>query len=216
MPKSISYKDIYPERDGWGYAEQRTGELYHTGYISGKAIQCACGAYPTFEQYVGDSDNTHRRVPATLFVAICPHCERRAPGYGTLDEMLAAWNSGERTHDTEMVQAELTNPDTTAATALSNAVIRIAAEEAVELIQKRRKIASELKDQKLSDMRREALYTDLKNVRSNLRKLQNFFEGSPMLFDKDGDAILSGIRKIVFPDLTYKERTEIPLVLVKM
>lgn len=214
--KTPEFKAIYPALDGWEWAPIRTGELYHTGYTSARAKRCKCGNMPVFEQSVKDCVGTRKKTPADVFVAICPHCELRAVGEGTLEEVLTAWNSGVRTVDSVAMQKKLVDADSNATRALSDAVVGDAAHEAVQLILRRRELMEIVNNPKLSDVELEMRYTELKGVRRGLNELQKFFETSPIMFDNDAEAILSGIRKIVYPEMTYAERVKIPLKLVKM
>ena len=208
-----SFENVYPPIDGWGWSLSRNN---HSGYISNLAIKCECGASPVFEQYCLDLTGTAKSVPAKLFVGICPNCGLRAIGQWPLEKALAVWNSGERTADSRTLAQKCKNPDNNACKNLSDAAVTEAVEEAVRMVRRKNELQTLLRDDLLSDQKREVYYIELKSIRSNLRSLQVFFTESPLLYDKDSDAVLSGIRKILYPGLSYEDRIKIPLKLVSM
>lgn len=212
----VSSDKIYPPLDGFDPPARRSYKQYHVGYTSPRARECVCGSFPVIEQYVLDKENDRRRVPAQLFVAICPNCERRAVGEGSPEQVLASWNAGRITEDSELMQNKISSIDIDSVLHLSDSVVGNAVRDAVDLVKRKHEVMKILKDPHISDMKSEAFYNELKIVKANLRDLQKFFMEDPIMMDKDGDALLSAIRKLLYPGLTTEKRLEIPLDLVKM
>ena len=193
--------------------------MFHVGYVNSKAKPCpCCGTMPVFEQYVLDKAplTQKRNIPAKTFVGICPRCEIRAEGEHTLEEALEVWNRGEYSEDSIICNRKMHDLDTECCANLCDTVIGDAMRDAVILIQKKKALMQELKNPELSDLKRISFYNELQDVRGNIREIQLFLRTSPIMFDRDSDAILSGIRKILHPELSYQERTKIPLSLMKM
>lgn len=217
---NYKFEDVYVPIEGYGMYLSRSPGFTHVGYTSPRMKKCRCGTDPVMEQYVDDTYTRNgvkfRNFPAKEFVAICPKCEIRAKGTGTLEECIRRWNAGEFTEDTLMVQERLTYADMNGCIEISNRVISDAVEEAVELVKRKNEEMSILKNPLTGDAQREAHYLVLKGLRGRLKELQRFLTTSPIMFDKDGDAILSGIRRILHPNLTHWEREKIPLNLLKM
>lgn len=212
-PKS---EDLYPELDGFSRILHRHGYEPHVGYVSARMIPCRCGAAPVLEQYVGDVDeNEVRNVPAKVFVAICPKCETKAIGQGPLETCIRRWNAEQYSPDMLMVRKRLKDPNTRGCEILSNRVLADAAEEAITYVRRKHELMRKLNG-RLDDDAREIHYNELQRVRSVLRKLMTFFTDNPLVFMHDEDAILSGIRRSVYPDLTPEERIKIPLDLLRM
>lgn len=207
---------IYPEIPGYGRSLGRKREAWRVGYTSPNARQCECGAFPVFEQYTMDyGPEGERNVPATEFVAICPSCERRAKGSGSLEFCLNRWNNQIMSPDSMRVQKRPADFDTEACVALSGRLVRDAMEEAIRLVKRRWEIDRQLANPLLSDVRRELLYTEFKNIRHHLHEMNKVFYG-PITMDRDGDAIISKIRQKLYPALKPEERVTIPLRLERM
>lgn len=211
------FDESYPARDDGYVLSRRSNNGLHAGYVTDKAEPCPyCGRNPVFEQYVEDMDeNGFRYVPARQFVAICPHCEVRAVGHGPLETCLERWNAHRFTSDMVMLHSKPEQYNTDACMALANKVVADAMQEAIDLI-KRRKAHKTNLDKIVDDYRREIEYTEYKRVCKALRRIQSFFRDSPLMFDLDEEAVLSTIRRVIYPDKTPEERTSIPLDLVRM
>lgn len=212
----IRAEDIYPEMDGFTRAIHRHGYIPHVGYMTTRMMPCKCGTLPVLEQYVGDLDEHEaRNVPATSFVAICPKCELKAKGHGTIEACIKRWNNEQFSSDAMMVRRPLKDPSTRGCEILSNRVLADAAEEAIMYVKRKHDLMEKLRG-RIDDDAREIHYNELQRVRSVLRKLMEFFRDNPLVFTHDEDAILSGIRRSVYPDLTPEERIKIPLDLLRM
>lgn len=218
---NYKYEDVYVPVAGFDLNTKMANGLHHVGYTTYRMKACMCGAQPVLEQYVGDvyideDGEKHRNFPARTFVAICPKCELRAIGHGSLEECISVWNAGRFTKDSLMCQTPVDDISQDGCIAISNRVIAAAVEDAVDLVKKKNRELSILHNPMTSDVQREVHYTELKNLRTKLNELQTFFMSSPVMFDKDGEAVLSGIRRILHPELTHQEREKIPLKLTKM
>lgn len=207
---------IYPELPGWGrrlYSKRNDvrDDSIHIGYTHPDAKPCpCCHMSPVFERYVED-----RGVPASVFVAICPRCELRAAGYGTLEQVLDDWNHGRFTDDGWQVHHRLKDVDADAIALLSKKVTADAVSDATDLIETRRKLAKNVRLAK-NEFAREAQEQHLKDTMRALREIQHFIEQSPLMLDHDPEAVLSAIRKRVYPDLDTEKRLKVPLDLARM
>lgn len=67
-----------------------------------------------------------------------------------------------------------------------------------------------------NEFAREAQETHLKETTRALREIQHFIEQSPLMMDYDPEAVLSAIRKRVYPDLNTEKRLKVPLDLARM
>ena len=209
-------EDIYPELEGFTRVLHRHGYVPHVGYVSPRMMPCRCGATPVLEQYVGDvNENETRNVPAQVFVAICPKCELKAIGQGSIETCIRRWNAGKYSSDMLMVRRKLMDPSTRGCEILSNRVLADAAEEAISYVKRKHELVRKLNG-RLDDDAREIHYNELQRIRTVLRKLMEFFQDNPLVFTHDEEAILSGIRRSVYPDLTPEERIKIPLDLLRM
>lgn len=210
----------YPPRDGYTVTLKRNGtEAWHVGYMKHGVKKCMCGADPVFEQYAGDDDASgHRRIPATEFVAICPKCELRMEGQGSLEFCEEQWNAGHFSEASLLVHERLDVDalDEQAWIAMAGKIINDMSDEAVDLIIRKHELQKQLDDPLCNDNRREILYTTYKKYRADLIKMTNFFRYSPLMMNRDGDAVMSDIRKRVYPELKPEERIRIPLRLESM
>lgn len=213
---SLDFESIYPELEGFGRIVHRHGALSHVGYTSSRMETCRCGTVPVLEQYVEDYDDDGvRNAPAKSFVAICPRCELKAAGRGSIEKCIRNWNDHRYSADTMMVRRRLDEPNTRGCEILSNRVLADAVVEAVTFVKRKHELMEKLNG-KIDDDTREIHYNELQRVRSALKKLAGFFHDSPLVFTHDEDAILSGIRRSVYPHLTTEERLKIPLNLLRM
>ena len=212
----VPFELLYPEREGYTRKLTRREPYIHAGYMSDKMAQCRCGAFPVLEQYVEDVDeNEIRNVPAQDFVAICPVCEVRADTHGSMEQCIKYWNARRFTEDAVMVRHKLKNPNMHGCEMLSNKVLADAVNEAVVFVKRKHELMRKLQGP-IDDDTREIHYTELTRVRANLRKIADFFHKSPLVFTHEEDAILSGVRRNVYPELTPEERLKIPLDLLRM
>lgn len=192
----------YPRRKGWARDLWRSNESHHVGYKTDRARPCCCGWIPVFEMY---TEATERDCPAVDFVAICPRCERRAEGHGSLEYCLKQWNAENLSDDSMMVNMPIMEMSYTGAEKLSQKIFRAAKAEALELILKKHEEFGDRRDWKYQ----------LKFA-GDLVRLEIFFRESPLMMDLDGDGVISDIRKQVYPDLSPEERIRIPLKLTEM
>lgn len=215
-------EDVYDERSGYGLMLSRKDPFCHIGYTSETMKPCRCGAIPVMEQYVDDTfidakGEKQRNFPAKDFIAICPVCEIKANGHGTLEECVIRWNAGDFSRDSVLMNTPLTDMDNEGCRQLSNRVVESAVEEALELVKEKNRLLVILRDPQTSDLRRETNYTLLKTVREKMREIEMFLRNSPVMMEYDGDAVLSGIRRTLHPELESDERIEkIPLELFYM
>lgn len=218
VTKTVPFDLLYPEREGLGRTNSRISTMFHVGYYDLNMKACPkCGGFPVFEQYTEDiGEDGKRNVPAKAFVAICPRCEIRAKGHGSIEAVAKQWNRRRFVADTVMVQRKLEAPNTQQCRVLSSKVISQAMSDAVELIRRKHKLTEELKNPILGEFSRAARYEELKHVRSEISSLKRFFHSSPIMFDLEEEAALSAIRKALYPDLPLEERINIPLDLVRM
>ena len=209
---------LYPPREDMLRTNHRGSSCFHVGYYDPHGMRpCLCGTRPVIEQYVGDVDeNGKRNIPAKQFVAICPRCEVRAWGHGSVEAVRKQWNRRHFVADTVTVRRRPETFSTDQCRVLSDKVVLLAMKDAVELIQKKHELMEELDDPHIGGFTRSAKYEELKHVRAEIIKLKRFFRDSPMMFERDEDAALSAIRKALYPDMKQEERIKIPLDLVKM
>lgn len=214
----VSPEKAYPERDGWGRMLERRGGALHIGYTHVEAKACPCGNYPVFEQYFNDRDpaRDEKNVPAEVFVAICPACELRAEGEGTLEEMLAAWNERRFSEDSLMVSREISFAQPEAMAALCGIVCMTQIEEAVNLIRRKHKIRKALKTQFGNEFVRGEQVSEIRRINAQLTLIERFLRNSPLMYERDPDAVISDIRKTIHPGNSREEieqRLKIPLKL---
>lgn len=183
-------------------------EIMHRGYTSLYAKPCkCCGSYVVFERDREDVDK---------FIAICSKCELRAEGNGTLEEMMERWNSEQYSEDSYMVHKRLRNPDVLATKRLANQVIGTAVEEIIILIKRKHEFMKQLKSPMISDVQEEVINTNIKKINEKLSESERFLKSTPLMFDLEADALISGIRSRIYPNLTTEERLKIPLHLTKL
>ena len=215
-------EQIYPEREGYGRSLERGRDVMHIGYTSTKARPCKCGCVPTFEQYVLDrKEDGSRNIPAQSFVAICPRCELRAKGEGTLEEVLETWNRGEYSEDNLLVSEKMTSLSTETAKMLGAVVVMRMIEDAIDMILQKHKIQQELRSLygAWNEERHGEKVHKIQELNGRLVNAENFLRYSPLMFDRDPDAVISDIRKAIYPGDTAEDiekRMKIPLRLVAM
>ena len=215
-------EQIYPEREGYGRSLERGRYVMHIGYTSPKARPCKCGCMPTFEQYVLDrKEDGSRNIPAQSFVAICPRCELRAKGEGTLEEVLETWNRGEYSEDNLLVSEKMTSLSTETAKMLGAVVVMRMIEDAIDMILQKHKIQQELRSLygAGNEERHGEKVHKIRELNVRLGNAENFLRYSPLMFDRDPDAVISDIRKAIYPGDTAEDiekRMKIPLRLASM
>ena len=215
-------EQIYPEREGYGRSLERGRDVMHIGYTSPKARPCKCGCMPTFEQFVLDrKEDGSRNIPAQSFVAICPRCELRAKGEGTLEEVLETWNRGEFSEDNLLVSEKLSTLSLETAKMLGAVVVRRMIEDAIDMILLKHKLQQELR--LLYGAGNEERHGEkahkIQELNGRLGSAENFLRYSPLMFDRDPDAVISDIRKAIYPGDTAEDiekRMKIPLRLAAM
>ena len=215
-------EQIYPEREGYGRSLERGRYVMHIGYTSPKARSCKCGCTPTFEQYVLDrNEDGSRKIPAESFVAICPRCELRAKGEGTLEEVLETWNRGEFSEDNLLVSEKLSTLSLETAKMLGAVVVMRMIEDSIDMILQKHKIQQELRSLygAGNEERHGEKFHKIQELNGRLGNAENFLRYSPLMFDRDPDAVISDIRKAIYPGDTAEDiekRMKIPLRLVAM
>ena len=213
---------IYPELDGYGRSLERGKNVMHIGYTSPEARVCKCGCYPVFEQYVLDrKEDGSRNIPAQIFVAICPRCELRAKGEGTLEEVLETWNRGEYSEDNLLVSEKLSTLSLETAKMLGAVVVMRMIEDAIDMILQKHKIQQELRSLygAGNEERHGEKVHKVQELTRRLESSENFLRYSPLMFDRDPDAVISDIRKAIYPGDTAEDiekRMKIPLRLAAM
>ena len=213
---------IYPELDGYGRSLERGKNVMHIGYTSPEARVCKCGCYPVFEQYVLDrKEDGSRNIPAQSFVAICPRCELRAKGEGTLEEVLETWNRGEYSEDNLLVSEKLSTLSLETAKMLGAVVVMRMIEDAIDMILQKHKIQQELRTLygAGNEERHGEKVHKVQELTRRLESSENFLRYSPLMFDRDPDAVISDIRKAIYPGDTAEDiekRMKIPLRLAAM
>ena len=217
-------EQIYPEREGYGRSLERGKYVMHIGYTSPEARVCKCGSYPVFEQFVLDrKEDGSRNIPAQSFVAICPRCELRAKGEGTLEDVLETWNLGEFSEDNLLVSEKMTSLSPETAKMLGGIVVMRMIEEIIDMILEKHKIQKELRSGLLegagNEYKRGEKAHKIRELNGRLGSAENFLRYSPLMFDKDPEAVISDIRKAIYPGDTAEDierRMKIPLRLAAM
>ena len=224
------YELTYPEIEGFERTSVhvKANGTTHSGYVTKKAKKCPyCGGMPIFEQFVLDYEVVQdptarrgrkpvRRMPAETFVALCPDCYLRNEGEGPLEFVLKQWNDRKFSPDSEMLQKPLEDPDQEGMMELMRRSMEDEVNDAVQAVKHRHYLLKRLKNKNLSFKRREELYIDLRMVNADLRNIEKWIREKPIFAMYDAEAILSEIRKRVYPKLTPEERTEKPLQLDRL
>lgn len=219
---TLPTEQIYPEREGYGRILERVRDVLHIGYTSPEARVCKCGSYPVFEQYVLDrKEDGSRNIPAESFVAICPRCELRAKGEGTLEEVLETWNRGEFSEDNLLVSEKMASLSPETARMLGGIVVMRMIEEIIDMILQKHKLQQELRTLYVAgnEERHGEKVHKIQELNGLLGTAENFLRYSPLMFDRDPDAVISDIRKAIYPGDTAEDierRMKIPLRLAAM
>lgn len=191
----------YPPRGAWETASTHHNKDYnHCGYTSPKLRPCpVCGRAAVFEE------DAYRRTPprerAKFFYGYCPTCELHTGESGTLKEAVMQWQtrkfspgSGLHCHRPKL--------DEWGCSLLCEAVCRDAYEDARFCVEQMQKA-----DQK---------HEEDEGARDELDRIEKFFRTSPLAFALDPEAVISKLRKELYPDMTPEERMKIPLKLSKL
>ena len=222
-PTAGRFDEAYPPREGFGYSEYHMPRdtYHHVGYTTKNAKPCPiCGHEPVFEQFTddlsNDSSKPRRNTPAQVFVAICPRCEARARGTGTLEQMLQRWNERKFSRDSVIVCRKLTDIDRSGLYDLVNKIWDSRIPYAADLVRRKHELTMALQSAFMNDVLAETYYAELRVVRGLLTSLYNDIMKCPFGEVRDPESVLSDIRKNVYHYLTTEERLEIPLKLVSM
>lgn len=201
LSNNIDWLEKYPPRGAWEIASAHPKTGYnHGGYTSRKIRPCpACGRDAVFEE------DAYRRTPpherAKYFYGYCPTCELRTRESGTLKEAVMQWQERKFSPDS-WLHCHRPRLDSWGCSLLSEAACRDAYEDArfyVEQMQKANQKCE--KDEE---------------ARAELNRIEEFFRTSPLAFALDPEAVISKLRKELYPELTPEERMKIPLKLAKL
>jgi hypothetical protein len=185
----------------------------HGGYTTNLLKPCpVCGRQAVFEE---DSYNkTPKAERARVFIGFCPTCELRTRTPGTLREAVTQWQTGQYSSDS-WLHCHRPKLDSFGVAELCNVVCGTAYEDLrmyVELMMEediripRVIIPSHRRPQ--TEPTEEETYS---HSELEVKRIDEFFRTSPLAFALDRDAVMSKLRKELFPDLTPEERTKIPL-----
>ena len=204
------YELTYPEIEGFERTSVhvKANGTTHSGYVTEKAKKCPyCGGMPIFEQFVLDyevrEDPTARRGRKPV---------RRMPA----ETFVEQWNNRKFSPDSEMLLKPLKDPDREGMMELIHRVMEDEVNDAVQAVRHRHYLLKRLKNKSLSFKRREELYIDLRMENAELRSIEKWIREKPIFAMYDAEAMLSEIRKRVYPKLTPEERTEKPLQLDRL
>lgn len=128
-------------------------------FLHAKLKRCACGRPPMVQEAVYDEGK---------WLVICPHCVLRTEAYSRVYDAMKAWNAGELTEASRMLQRPLgaAEADDIGAVDLAHSVVREAVEEW----------------QGTKDPGRK-------------KELEKFFRTSPMMLGTDPEVILDALNK---------------------
>ena len=190
----------YPPRGAWSVVKAKPMNNYmHQGYTSAKLRPCpVCGRQAVFEEC--QMRKTMPFEKAKYFIGFCPTCELRTES-GTLKKAVIAWQEKRYTPDS-WLHCHRPKLDTAGCALLCEAATASAYEDA-------RFYAAEMLKAKADS----EYFTSLKK---DLDRLEVFFRTSPLAFALDPDAVISKIRKELFPELEPKDRLRIPLRLSEL
>lgn len=198
---TINYASKYPPRGAWRVMQTTpSNDIMHGGYTSEKLRKCpVCHRFPVFEE------DAARRSPhgekAKWFIGFCPSCELRTRDSGTLKEVVMQWQERKYSPDS-WLHCHRPKLDRWGCALLCEAMSRDAYEEAmfyIDLMQKTTEDAEKFTSAKLA-----------------LDDIESFFRTSPFASELDPDAVISKMRKELFPNATPEERIQIPLRMSKL
>jgi len=204
----------YPPRRGWDVAGGRPSDDYmHGGYTTNLLKPCpVCGRQAVFEE------DSYNKAPkgerARVFIGFCPTCELRTRAPGTLREAVTQWQRGEYSPDS-WLHCHRPQFDSWGVSELCNVVCGTAYEDLrmyVEIMMggdiRIPRVALSSHRRPKEDQTMEETYS---HSELEVRRIDEFFRKSPLAFALDHDAVMSKLRKELFPNLTPKERLKIPL-----
>lgn len=213
--KGRCFEDVkYPPRRGWDVVESSPSEGWmHGGYTTDVLKRCpVCGRRAVFEE---DSyAKTPKSERARVFIGFCPTCELRTRTPGTLREAVTQWQTGQYSPDS-WLHCHRPKLDSFGVAELCNVVCGTAYEDLrmyVELMMgediriPRVIIPSHRRPQ--TEPTEEETYS---HSELEVKRIDEFFRTSPLAFALDRDAVMSKLRKELFPGLTPEERMKIPL-----
>lgn len=200
---TVNYAIKYPPRGAWVVVKTSpASNLMHGGYTSGKLRKCpVCGRPPVFEEDADPKRKTGRLQKAKYFIGYCPSCELRTENSGTLKEAVMQWQEKKWSTDS-WLHCHRPKLDPWGCVALCEAVVRTAYEDTMLYLDLMRK--SRRDDESFSA------------ARDALNGFEKFFRTSIFAAYLDPDAVISKIRRDLFPDMTPEERTQIPLKLSEL
>lgn len=204
----------YPPRRGWDVVGgSPANDLMHGGYTTNLLKPCpVCGRQAVFEE---DSYNkTPKGERARVFIGFCPTCELRTRTPGTLREAVTQWQTGQYSPDS-WLHCHRPKLDSWGVAELCNVVCGTAYEDLrmyVEIMMggdvRIPRVALSSHRRPKEDPAWEETYS---HSELEVRRIDQFFRTSPCAFALDHDAVMSKLRKEMFPDLTPEERLKIPL-----
>lgn len=177
-----------------------SNDIMHGGYTSEKLRKCpVCHRFPVFEE------DAARRSPhgekAKWFIGYCPSCELRTRDSGTLKEVVMQWQDRKYSPDS-WLHCHRPKLDRWGCALLCEAVAREAYDDAMFYIDLMQHTATDAEK-----------FTSAKVM---LNDIENFFRTSPLTFALDLDAVISKMRKELYPDMTPEQRMQIPLSMSKL
>lgn len=204
----------YPPRRGWDVVGgSPANDLMHGGYTTNLLKRCpACGRQAVFEE------DSYTKSPkgerARVFIGFCPSCELRTRTPGTLREAVTQWQTGQYSPDS-WLYCHRPQFDSYGVAELCNVVCGTAYEDLrmyVEIMMggdiRIPRVALTSHKRPASCLAWEETYS---HSELEVRRIDEFFRKSPLAFALDHDAVMSKLRKELFPDLTPDERMKIPL-----
>ena len=204
----------YPPRRGWDVVGGRpSDDFMHGGYTTNLLKPCpVCGRQAVFEE------DSYNKAPkgerARVFIGFCPTCELRTRTPGTLREAVTQWQRGEYSPDS-WLHCHRPQFDSWGVSELCNVVCGTAYEDLrmyVEIMMggdiRIPRVARTSHKQRVTEPTEEETYS---HSELEVRRIDQFFRTSPLAFALDRDAVMSKLRKELFPDLTPKERLKISL-----
>lgn len=198
---TINYASKYPPRGAWRVMQTTpSNDIMHGGYTSEKLRKCpVCHRFPVFEEDA-ERRSSHGEK-AKWFIGYCPSCELRTRDSGTLKEVVMQWQDRKYSPDS-WLHCHRPKLDRWGCALLCEAVAREAYDDAMFYIDLMQHTATDAEK-----------FTSAKVM---LNDIENFFRTSPLTFALDLDAVISKMRKELYPDMTPEQRMQIPLSMSKL
>lgn len=198
---TINYASKYPPRGAWRVMQTSpSNDIMHGGYTSEKLRKCpVCHRFPVFEEDAARRSSHGEK--AKWFIGFCPSCELRTRDSGTLKEVVMQWQERKYSPDS-WLHCHRPKLDTWGCALLCEAVAREAYDDAMFYIDLMQHTATDAEK-----------FTSAKVM---LNDIENFFRTSPLTFALDLDAVISKMRKELYPDMTPEQRMQIPLSMSKL